>query len=331
MPSATFLLFEKLYGGKPLFSTQSQLVTELLEHPSSSYFQPVKGEDYRSAQNRLKAYISQLMSGAVIRKVNATFKHSLTIVVTTRLSGTEHIAVQVTDEIINALERSNQREVAESRRSFQSTAMRSFFHEVLLADDILIITARPFDVIFEEQISLQNVLVQELFQSLLHAERSLKRYRFNFPMRQTAELFWYGLRKAVDIQAHLVLQAGTHIDNFFRSSLIHRNIYDEILAGGDHSKDLVSRISTELIRYFNVSGQIMVYVTDEPIYSIPMVILHPNKGNTAPYMIHENDEGVVSVTKLSKIDTYTWKYMVWDRMKTRGLGNPLYFDESQWF
>lgn len=327
MEDASLFLFETLYNGKPLFSSQVDLAQSLLNNSKSGYYiADIDGEDYKRELNRLKAYISQLLSSTVARSLTPVFKHSIGVVIAERMANTGDDFNEIISKILLSLENKNKRVAGQVGRFSSHSTIEELFQGIAHSDDVLVITARPFDITSNNiKYSLQEFLILDFVQNLANPDRSKKRYRFNFPAKQTGDLFWYGFRKALDHQIVRLFYSKKNIEQVYFQSMINSNLYEELTQTAEYTKDLISKVSESIIKYLNSNSLVCVYIVDEPIFSVPMIILNPNKRQTLAYIVIENEINATVVNRLGLEDTVLWKFLVWDRIKTKFSGKALEF------
>lgn len=328
MEDAPLYLFEKLYDGKPLFSSQVDLAQSLVNNSKSGYYVEVsESEDYKRELNKLKTYISQLLSSTVARSLTPVFKHSIGVVVAEKLANTDYDFKEITSKIIVSLENKNRRVAGQAGKFSSHSTIEDLFQGIAHSEDVLVITARPFDITSNNiKYSLQEFLILDFVQNLANPDHPKKRYRFNFPVKQTGDLFWYGFKKALDHQIVRLFYAKKNIEQVYFQSLISTDLYEQLTQTNEYSKDLISKVSESIIRYLNINLLVSVFIVDEPIFAVPMIVLNPNKRQTSAYIVIENELNETVVNRLGLEDTVLWKFLVWDRIKTKFSGKPLEFN-----
>lgn len=322
MEDAPLYLFETLYDGKPLFNSQVDLAQSLLNNSKSGYYvEDIESEDYKRELNKLKAYISQLLSSTVARSLTPVFRHSIGVIIAEKLANTEYDFKEITSKILVSLESKNKRVAGHVGRFPSHSTIEELFQGIAHSEDVLVITARPFDINSNNiKYSLQEFLILDFVQNLANPNRPKKRYRFNFPVKQTGDLFWYGFKKALDQQIARLFYSKKNIEQIYFQSLINSDLYEQLIQRDEYTKDLISKVSESIIQYLNSNSLVTVYIVDEPIFSVPMIILNPNKRQTLVYIVIENDLNVTVVNRLGLEDTVLWKFLVWDRIKTKFSG-----------
>ena len=193
----------------------------------------------------------------------------------------------------------------------------------------MVITARPFDISPNNaRYSLQQFLILDLVDHLANPDRKLKRYRFNFPLQQIGDLFWFGFKKALDIEVSKLLLSKANVERIYLQSLIQTDLYNEVISTTDYSKETIEKISESIITFLNSNFFVSVYIVDEPIFSVPMIILNPNARSSSAFVIIENESKNTVVNRLGVEDTVIWKFLVWDRIKTKRAGKFLEFQSN---
>lgn len=324
MKKAKEILFEELYGEKPLFNSQQEFVNLLLNDPESSYYTPEDSEDYPQKVNRLKTYLSQLLSGSVSRKMTPIFKRSLENLIKKRLTDTAFNPIEVSEEIINTLKEKNQ---LANQGVFIPlfNPKKELIDTIEKANYVLVITARPFDISDNEsKFSFQNFLIQDLFSSLANPERPMKYFRFNFPLKSLCELFWLALYKNLEKTLSQKMASNVFIETLYLKSLINPSLYNAIKSKEEITESDISFVTNELIVYLNRNKFVHVFLVDAPIFSAPMIVTNPNdlkKSNA--FIIIENETKYTQINKLPVEDILTWKLFVYDRMKTQNAGQQI--------
>jgi len=324
MTSAEHFLFEELYDGKPLFKSQLELVQRLLQTPNSAFFiEDASGDSYKRELNRLKTYMSQLLSSTVSRSISLAFKKSLELIIANRLAGTRHNPTEISEIIIQALAEKNITQT--SKVYFTPVFRNSLQDDITSANYILIITARLFDAhIHRQQFSLQQLLGNEFKNMITQPSKKLKRFRFNFPLEQFCELFWIAMKKQLDRWLAEALELRPLLDSLRSKDLIQDATYYSLVKEGSSVED-ISKASDEIIRYLAINQYICVFWQTEPVYSVPMIVTDPNDSkNVKAYTIIETPERTV-INKLGIEDTLTWKFFVWDKLRTKQLGKLIQY------
>jgi len=330
MDKAEDILFEDIYDKMPLFRGQLELVHQLINHPESHYYVENKESiEYKKQTNRLKTYISQLLSGEVYRKITPVFKRSLELVLKERLEGTNYNYVHVKKKIIASLEKKNiGQSYYKTFSSLNYIIKKELYNDVINANHILVIAARPFDMNTDSKDSMLRILFLDLLNSFTFPDRKLKYYRFNFPLKDICELFWYSLRRTLETSLTYLIRSKDIIKSFYLKSFISEKTYNEIIDSKDSPPELLNKVACEIMLFLNKNHYILIFHNDYPIYTVPLIITNPNESkNCNGYIILESEAGE-KIDKLSFHDIITWKYFVYDKMKTKGLGLPIDFIPS---
>lgn len=312
------LLFQAQYGGGSLFKSQLDLAQKLLSHPDSPYYNPdVQSPEYAREINRLKAYLSQLMSGTVNRTITPKFLTGLTVLLKDRLRNSQGDPMLIRDTIISALQNRNQPSKAgDSRLSF----IDQVYVDLGAAKYIAIITSRPLEIsvnLQQKPFSFQKFFVEDLTTSLLQPGKVLKKYRFNFPLLQYAEIFWKELRKIIvgiiiakqhDVSLHEALFRN-YLIKFDQINLL-KNIMPIDYADAE-------AIADNILLYVNGRNRLLlVFVVELPIYSMPIIALDPDDPiNSKIYAVLDTSQQVI-IHKYAQEDYLLWRLFVWDKLKT---------------
>lgn len=330
MNTADYILFEQLFNGKPLFSSQQELVNQLLQNTNSGFYTPNDSPEYFRGTNRLKTYISQLLSDNVIRSLTPIFKNSLGIIIKERLVNTIHDPIEITEKVIFSLTKKNKRQNVESTNTVIFDSKKELYKDVFNAHYILVIAAHPFDIDnSDSRESLQKLLIQDLLDTFLSPEKQLKHYRFNFPLQQMCELFWLAVKKSLEKALTKFVNSKTFFDSLYLRSLITKLTYEEVALNEDINGEKISKVSIDILNYLNINKYLLVFLMDQPIYTAPLIVIDPNDlRNCKAYFILENESGKATVNNLPFQDIVTWKLFVFDKIKTQGLGRQINFKSN---
>ncbi len=321
MQSPEELLFEKSYGGKLLFRNQQELVNQLLNNNTSDYFIAEDSENYTIRLNRLKSYISQLLSENVIRNITPAFKRSLEKLLESRLHLSDFSPKEVAAQIISALAERNKPSNIKTFIS-QQNPFNELIDDISSANYILVITARHFDIVNNNsKFSLQDFLIKDLFSSLIHTEQYPKYYRFNFPLRSLCDLFWLALRKMLEKMLFQTRLSKEIIETLYLKNLITQHIYATLFQNKNIEEKDIKILAEELIKYLSLNKYIQVFLVDAPIFTAPLIVINPNDmRKSKAFLLLENGSNNTNINKLAIEDILPWKYFVFDRMKTQNLG-----------
>ncbi|MBP6430769.1 MAG: hypothetical protein KA319_03300 [Ferruginibacter sp.] len=321
MKNAREILFEELHFDKVLFNSQQELVNTLLTNKNSGYFRVEEDDEYRRIVNRLKTYISQLLSNSTNRNITPKFRRSLEKIIESRLDNNTSYAKQVTQRIIESLE--NKRKVDNKNLSTSFKNLHTdLIENITNATYVLVITTRAFDINNDNsKFSFQNFLINDLFLSLVNPDKPMKYFRFNFPLRTLCDLFWLALYKNLEKNLAQKMTSKDFIKTLYLKSLINQSIYNDFLETNEVSETDIDFVARELITYLNKNKFVHVFLVDAPIFSVPMIITNPTDlKQTNAYIILENEYRNTNINKLQVEDILTWKFFVYDRIKTQKLG-----------
>ncbi|MEI9954920.1 MAG: hypothetical protein WDM90_01070 [Ferruginibacter sp.] len=275
MKKAEELLFEQLFNNRPLFRTQQDLVNQLVDNKGSAYYLAKESPGYQLRINRLKTFISQLLSVTISRSMPAAFRTSLEKVVEERLADTDFEAKIVTEQLITALADRNK---GPNQKVFAAVfnPKKQLVNDITDARYVLVITARPFDINDDDsRFSFQQFLIQDLFDSLADPERPMKYYRFNFPIKSLCDLFWLALKKMLEKALAQKMASKDFIEILFLKSLVNSSIYNAIKAKKEITEIDISFVTNELINYLNKNNYVHVFLVEAPIFSVPMIVTNP--------------------------------------------------------
>ncbi|PSL44977.1 hypothetical protein CLV51_105352 [Chitinophaga niastensis] len=330
MVDANELLFERLFDGVPLFKNQLDLVTSLVSTPA--YMVPSDDLDARTkAINRLKAYISQLLSGNANRLITQDLRVSLSLLLAERIKDKR----QREELILLIFESMRRKSSIPSVKEVRQPSKNFFQNDIAESSYISIITATTInaDLIKDDRkMSLTDFFLLDLYESLFNKKSLYKQYRFNFPIRSDCEVFWLGLESGL---AKLLEQL---FDNQNLISFLHDykfviksttyNVYQkyqelaaEILTDDNRlfeiRQHLIRNISKDMVEFLNRNETIKTFHVEEPIYSIPLVALDPNiPGLTKLYALIEEENRQINILKCSHENMLLWRRFVWNQLIT---------------
>lgn len=315
MQEAGKILFDTLYNGKPLFSSQLDLVMSLLNDPASKFYVSEKEVDkYTKAQNRLKTYISQLLSASVSRSITEDFKKSLTTAISGRLPGNEEVP-QIVELILTAIRQKNSGIV---KAEVKTSSLEQFTSDLENAQYVAVITARPLEIEAPERPgapTLRNILITDLVARLYDKEKDLKSYRFNFPNESYGFLFWRGLKRILFRQFK-----GNPSPELF-DSLYQKFAIENNPLHADHERqqltdDQLENIVNETLLKLNSNRFILVFNTTAPVYGIPLVAFDPSDiKNNKVYAILDGEK--MNTYKIPENETLLWRIFMWDPLKSK--------------
>lgn len=329
MIDAGEILFEKNFEGGPLFKNQVDMAHQFLSDKSSPYYQDsTVTDEYTKAQSRLKAYISQLLSGTVNRTITDDFKTALNLLLFKRL-GAKDIASELTTTIINALSLRNN---ANPRTDKSSLTSNRFKQDFYAGNYICIINAKPINVEHpssENDFSLRTFFMDDLLSFLTGENTKHKLYRFNFPMESYCEIFWSGLEKILIHKISPLLDNEELAENLHNKFAIKPHTYillqDYYNIKNEADKDdlenlkynLIHTIVDDVIEFLHRNRIILTFNVIEPVYTLPTIAINPNESNAKVYMLLESDQEADVLFKCTKETMLLWRIFVWDKMKAK--------------
>lgn len=318
MRDPSTLLFHSQHIGGSLFKSQLDLAQKLLSHPESPYYiADVQSPEYARELNNLKAYLSQLLSGSVNRTITPRFLSGLTVVLKDRLKNSQGDPVLVRNTIISALKNRNlPSKAADSKVSF----IDQVYADLAAAKYIAVVSSRPLEIsgnLQEKPFSFQKFFIEDLMASFFQPGKVLKKYRFNFPLIQYAEIFWKELRKIiVRIIIDKQHEASLHVA-LFRNYLIKGdqiNLLKDIMP---IENDDAETIANNILLFINGRNRLLlVFVIELPIYSMPIIALDPDDPLSSKiYAVLDTSQQVI-IHKYAQEDYLLWRLFVWDKLKT---------------
>lgn len=331
--NAIELLFQHDFGNGPLFKNQIELVNELISNPRSSYYLDNDNEvEYSRGISRLKAYISQLLSDSARRSITPELHESLRTLIKERLLATDFKAEDITNLIVTDIKIRNRKNISTSydTGNRRGAIIGGFLKEIVSANYISVFTSR--EIMFEyeiggEKISFVDLLIQNLIDTLKSGNR-IKYYRFNFPLEQTCQLFWRGLRKEIV----KYLKSNSEILPTILSNV-------KVLVSNYNTKELQEpiqyyggfeeRVANELLGYLSKNEIINVFHLKAPVFLVPSVTINPNENNNAStYLFLQSSYGNENLHKLSNEEQLLWKFFVWDNLKKNKTGKSLMYSSD---
>jgi len=321
--NALELLFEYDFGRGPLFKNQVDLVNELIGNHNSAYYLTDENElEYSRAVSRLKAYISQLLSDSARRSVTPELHESLRILIKEKLFTTEFDADEILELIVTDFKNRNKKSFAGVVTNRRGSVAGAFLKDIVTANYISVFTTREITFeyeLFEKRISFVNLLLENLVDTLINGKH-LKHYRFNFPLEQTCQLFWMGLRKEIvkylksdkKILGDLLL--GIKPFSILSDTNTNKAEDDRTIAFED-------KVAFLLLDYLSKKGVINVFHLRTPTYIVPSVTVNPNESNKAStYLFLQSSHGNDNIHKLTGEEQLLWKFFVWDNLKKNKSG-----------
>lgn len=327
MQEAAKILFETLHNGKPLFSSQLDLVTALLNDPDNVFYVSDKELDkYTKAQTRLKTYVSQLLSATVSRSITEDFKTSLTTAIAARLPGNTDVP-QMVDMILTAIRQKNSGIV---KTEVKTSFLEQFTSDLDNAHYVAVITARPLEIEAPERPgspTLRNFLFTDLIARLYNKEKDLKSYRFNFPNESFGYLFWRGLKRIL-FRQFKANPSPELFDSLYQKFAIENN---PLTAANEQQKltdDQLDNIVNETLLKLNTNRFILVFTTTAPVYGLPLVAFDPSDTkNNKVYAILEGEK--MNLYKFPDSETLLWRLFMWDPLKSKKYaGQQIYYSSD---
>lgn len=317
MRGAIKLLFETKFNGKPLFANQLDLVNALLNDPKTRFHtQENDPESFAKAQNRLKAYVSQVLSSTVSRNITEDFIIGLKQVISSRL----HDDMIETDKIVSTvIEEIREKNSTIGRAEIKTTPLDQLISDLDSAQYVAVITSRPLEIEIPNRGNLPNlrqILFSDLISQLYEEQKELKSYRFNFPTEAFCDLFWRGLRRILFRQ--FMINPSPQL---FKSLNAKLNIEIKDI---DKLSDLeVQEIVHNTLIALNSRKFILVFTTFTPIYGFPIVAIDPSDTvNNKVYTILDSER--MSLLKFPENETLLWRLFVWDLLKSKKYaGTPI--------
>lgn len=314
MRDPNLLLFHSLYGGSPLFKSQLEFVQKLLHHAESPYFQIDRNTDeYAKETNRLKAYVSQLLSESVNRNLTEKFKIGLLVLLKERLGNNYD---EIYEQILAALQDKNSvAKTSDKTPHFVDKVYR----DLAAGNYIAVITSRPLEIsanLEQKVFSFQKFFIQDLIDSFLQPGKNLKRYRFNFPLTQYAEIFWKELKKI--IVSFLVAkrhEVALH-NGLMKNYLVSIELLSLLKSASPIQSKVVEEIAEEILMHLAEYRYLLVFVVEAPIYSMPIIAIDPDDPiNSRIYAVLDTSQSV-HIHKYLQEDYTLWRLFVWDKLKT---------------
>lgn len=318
MLPAQKILFEELFDGKPLFASQLELANTLLTDPRTKYHVNKKDTDaYAKAQNRLRSYLSQLLSPSTSRSITEDFRAALQIALLNRLPHHPDIVAAVFNNVVQWITDKN---AALSKSQPRSNLEDQFASDFNSSNYIAIITSRPLEIDDPEGEGippLRKYLFTDLIERLYNKEKDLKLYRFNFPTESFGQLFWRLLRRVLVRQFRKDTSAEL-LESLYSKFTIRTATLQEFEAAktlGDHH---IEHLVDETLQLLNRNRYIMVFTTTAPVYGLPLVAMDPSDTKDIKvYAMLESENQSMALHKFPKDETLLWRLFVWDSLKSK--------------
>lgn len=316
------LLFEEPINGLPLFKSQLELVNELLSTPS--YYKHYESDEERQkAQNRLKSYLSQILSGSVTRNITDQFIAGLYVVLKRRITDQTKLD-ETYNSVIQLLK--DRQEVAKT--SFKATPVVS---SLLQSKYVSIIATRPFESyniqITSQEKEIVRIFLDDIMQYILTGNKPARAYRFNFPLKQHATLMWHNIQKSIFNVLIQQQDDSSFISQFTNESLLMKipaesftKAIQQLKHGASNSLELKTSITSSfmkpILEYFQSTNFIKIFHVDELIFSLPIIAFNPDVYSTGHlYSVIEEEGKGLNFIKVPREDMSSWKYFVWDKLK----------------
>lgn len=319
MKPASTILFEEHFNGEVLFKSQQDLVNQLLNDPETPYYIDVsESGQYLKAQNRLKTYVSQLLSNSVTRNITEDFKNGLLILLKKRLQVADNSQIHKIVESI--LEPLRQKNILSSKVEHRHHTSDQFFTDLDKAYYIALITSKPLEIEVpsdQSNFTIRKFLFEDLIDQLQNTNKDLKFYRFNFPLDSYAHLFWRGLKRILSnyIRTH---QSADFYTSLYNKFTIKTETLNKLLDKAHLNEDDINSLVGEILNLLNRNRFIMTFSSNAPIFGLPVIALNPaEQKNIKVYtLLNETSEGV-TVHKYNDYDALLWRLFVWDKLKSK--------------
>lgn len=331
MDNVSGLLFKLPIDGRPLFKNQQDLVNHLMQDSQSEYYvKPDEHERYNQVQNRLKAYVSQLLSPNVTRNITPDFEASLTRILTSRFErivDAEKMAAQIIEEL-------KSKKVTTAKTDSRNFILEQLTNDFQNGRYISIITSRPLEVEAEnvsDKYSLRKLVFDDFIESLSNIDKPIKDYRFNFPVDSSGNLFWKGIYKLL----------YRHIKSLDNKKMFFENVQRKIPFQLELNTDLfnepvlsdlqVLQISNTILRALRKECKVAVFTCEAPIFTLPLIIIDPAETKNAKvYAIIDTNNDNFNVYKFSNEEVILWRLFVWDKLKSQTYcGRMIEIDNNQ--
>jgi hypothetical protein len=314
MESAGSILFEKLYRGQVLFRNQQDLVVHIMQQPGTEYYATQDDvEKYNRTLNRLKAYVSQLLSSSVFRIITPGFQEALRGAILKK-TGDEELTNKITSQIIDELKLKRN---IPPKPDHKLNILEQLTNDFKNGKYISVITSRPLEIeadISNDKFSLRKLIFEDFVDSVL-SNQPLKDYRFNFPAESSGILFWKGFNKQLikylknleNRRSFLsAIKEKIHIDLNENVDLFH----EPILSDTD-----IYGTTASILRSLRKECKLVVFTCDAPIYTLPLIVIDPAETRNAKvYAIIDSESDNFNVYKFSNDEIVLWRLFVWDRI-----------------
>ncbi len=325
MQNTHWLLFENTVNGQPLFKNQQDLVNQIIQQPGTVYYVDRSNiENYARMQNRLKAYVSQLLSPKVIRNITPDFERALKLAIQRKTDDID-LTERLGDEIIDAFKI---KRPLNPKAGTNADLLDQLSKDFRNGKYISVITGRPLEVEAEmesDTYSLRKLFFKDFIQSLEDPNVGIKDYRFNFPVESSGQLFWKGLNKLLIKHLRSIGDKKGFL-NLLRNKLgIEVDANFDLFSGPTLSDADVHSISQTLLMTLRRECKLVVFTCDAPIFTLPIIVIDPAEIKTARiYAIIDRLTEDFTVYKFSHEEVVLWRLFVWDKIQSQAYkGKPV--------
>ncbi|RYZ21835.1 MAG: hypothetical protein EOO16_11505 [Chitinophagaceae bacterium] len=321
MKDATELLFKPVFFSEPLFRNQADLAQQLLSHPQSAYYNNSDKDspDYQKDLNKIKTYISQLLSVTVNRSISSAFESSLELIISDRLLLTETDGEQVTAQIIKALREKNSGSTIPASKLLAREELTESFAK---ARYISIVNHRPLEIDLtftfnDNTFSFQRLFLEDVASAVKGEIDCLKFYRFNFPMEEYALTFWAALKYFLTEEIKSNWNKRGLVDTLSKSFRLNPSLLEPLKYSESISVTEVRHIVDDLLIKLNEARQLQVLINSAAIYSTSIIAMDPNESRLAKiYFVFYDSDNDISFKRLSKEDYHYWRLFYWEKLKS---------------
>lgn len=328
MDRAFQLLFNIDVNGLPLFKNQLDLVNSLLNEPGSEYYvKPEDTEQYLKMQNRLRAYISQLLSSHTSRIITPELKSSLKMLIERRTANNVQ-AEKLVDEIVGSIQ---SKKIHNARAEPKLSPLDQLTNDFQKGQYISIITSRPLEIEAEmvsDTYSLRKLFFQDFLECLDNPDTPIKDYRLNFPVESSCHLFWKGINKILVKHLKKVSNKRGFLDSVMNKIGLDINVNSDLFSNPEFTDGDIHRISHAILHSLRKECKLVVFHCDAPLFTLPLIVIDPAETKTAKiYAIVDHHDNNFRVHKFSNEEVVLWRLFVWDKIQsTKYRGVPVDFD-----
>ncbi|HEX4374020.1 MAG TPA: hypothetical protein VHZ50_12020, partial [Puia sp.] len=266
-----FFLFEKQFAGKPLFSSRQALIFELVSTKTSSYYvdPSVNQEDYLKTFNKLKSFLSQVLSGTTKRNINEEFRDSLYEVLKTKPIPQNLLEQYFSETILSFSKIKRIAPVKKATYNFDE-CWDKLLEEFDESGYTVFISARPYELendpneFFTE---LREITIKDLANNLITP--SFKKYRYNIPSKEVGKILWRRI--------HTLLCKYFHSREDFHD-ILKKLKASYLIESHDEPEELqIRRLVSGFLRQINKDGILWMFVNTAPIYVCSQIHFNPNQ------------------------------------------------------